>query len=291
MAAPCCALRLWVNEMGSSVWSLSLSSVKQKSLVNLLAAENSNVDTGLPKKFVTEKPERTFWSAHNYCNLGCCLGSFLRAFTPWLLRCFCRTDRKHCFHNIPARKINVNSQLWRRGQESQALGLQSQPTCSQFSLGFCLERKSSYQNFGRALVYFYFGHEVYKSWSCLAFCCVVVFVCSQFSSVAQSCPTLCDLMDCSTAGLPDHHQLPEPTQTHVHWVSDAIQPSHLCVVTGWRCGGLSIVFSESPLYSRLGCHVDDYFSFCKCLNIHITYSSWSHQRPWQWANCIKKLVS
>ena len=48
----------------------------------------------------------------------------------------------------------------------------------------------------------------------------------QFSSVAQSCPTLSDSMDCSTPGLPVHHQLPESLQTHVHWVSDAIQPSH-----------------------------------------------------------------
>ena len=47
-----------------------------------------------------------------------------------------------------------------------------------------------------------------------------------FSSVAQSCPTLCDPMDHSTPGLPVHHQLPEFTQTHVHWVHDAIQPSH-----------------------------------------------------------------
>ena len=45
-------------------------------------------------------------------------------------------------------------------------------------------------------------------------------------SVAQACPTLFDLMDCSTPGLPVHHQLPEPAQTHVHRVSDAIQPSH-----------------------------------------------------------------
>ena len=49
----------------------------------------------------------------------------------------------------------------------------------------------------------------------------------QFSSVTQSCPTLCNPMDCSTPGLPVHHQLPEFTQTHVHWVRDAIQPSHL----------------------------------------------------------------
>ena len=48
----------------------------------------------------------------------------------------------------------------------------------------------------------------------------------QFSSVTQSCLTLCYPMNCSTPGLPDHHQLPEFTQTHTHRVSDAIQPSH-----------------------------------------------------------------
>ena len=47
---------------------------------------------------------------------------------------------------------------------------------------------------------------------------------TQFST--QSCPTLCDPMDCSTPGLPVHQQLPDLTQTHVHWVNDAIQPSH-----------------------------------------------------------------
>ena len=58
----------------------------------------------------------------------------------------------------------------------------------------------------------------------------VVFKCLskviQFSSVAQSCLTLCDPMDGSMPGLPVHHQLPEFTQTHVHYVGDAIQPSH-----------------------------------------------------------------
>ena len=48
----------------------------------------------------------------------------------------------------------------------------------------------------------------------------------QFSSVAESCPTLCDPMNRSTPGLPVHHQLLEFTQTHVHRVSDTIQPSH-----------------------------------------------------------------
>ena len=47
----------------------------------------------------------------------------------------------------------------------------------------------------------------------------------QFSSVAQSCLTLCDRTDCSTPGLPVHHHLPEFTQTHVHWVGDDIQPA------------------------------------------------------------------
>ena len=48
----------------------------------------------------------------------------------------------------------------------------------------------------------------------------------QFSSVTQPCPTLCDPMDYSMPGLPVHHQLPEFTQTHIHWVGDAIQPPH-----------------------------------------------------------------
>ena len=47
-----------------------------------------------------------------------------------------------------------------------------------------------------------------------------------FSSVTQSCLTLCDPMDCITPGFPVHHQLPELARTHVHQVSDAIQPSH-----------------------------------------------------------------
>jgi len=53
-----------------------------------------------------------------------------------------------------------------------------------------------------------------------------VFSSVQFSSVTQSCLTLCDPMNRSTPGLPVHHQLPEFTQTHIHRVSDAIQPSH-----------------------------------------------------------------
>ena len=54
-----------------------------------------------------------------------------------------------------------------------------------------------------------------------------LFISVQFSSVTQLCPTLWDPMNCSTSGLPVHHQLPDFTQTHIHRVSDAIQPSHL----------------------------------------------------------------
>ena len=55
---------------------------------------------------------------------------------------------------------------------------------------------------------------------------IFLFSSVQFSSVTQSCLTLCDPMNHNTPGLPVHHQLPEFTQTHVHRVSDAIQPSH-----------------------------------------------------------------
>ena len=56
--------------------------------------------------------------------------------------------------------------------------------------------------------------------------CVPPRVNPQFSSAAQSCLTHYDPMNCSMPGLPVHHQLPESTQTHVHWVSDVIHPSH-----------------------------------------------------------------
>ena len=55
---------------------------------------------------------------------------------------------------------------------------------------------------------------------------IIDFSLAQFSSVTQSCLTLCDPVNHSTPGLPVHHQLPEFTQTHVHRVNDAIQPSH-----------------------------------------------------------------
>ena len=96
----------------------------------------------------------------------------------------------------------------------------------------------------------------------------------QFSSVAQSFPTLCNPMDHSTPSLSVHHQLPEPTQTQVHWVSDAIQPSHPVVPfssclqcfsasgtfpMSWLCpsGGQSI--GDSALASVLPMNVQGWF--------------------------------
>ena len=83
---------------------------------------------------------------------------------------------------------------------------------------------------------------------------------SSVSSVAQLCLTPCDPMNCSTPGLPVHHQLPEFTQNHVHWVSDSIQPSHpLSSPSPPAPNPLSIrVFSnESTLHMRW----PEYWSF------------------------------
>ena len=71
----------------------------------------------------------------------------------------------------------------------------------------------------------------------------------QFRSVAQACPTLCNPMDYSTPGLPVHHQLPEFTQTHVHQVGDAIQPSHP-LLSPSPPPSIRIFSSESALHIR-----------------------------------------
>ena len=75
----------------------------------------------------------------------------------------------------------------------------------------------------------------------------------QFSSVAQSCVTLCDPMNCSTPGLPVHHQLPDFTQTHVHQASDAIQPSHPLLspsLPALNLPSIRVFSNESTLHMR-----------------------------------------
>ena len=87
---------------------------------------------------------------------------------------------------------------------------------------------------------------------------------SLVSSVAQSCPTLCNPMDCSTPGLPVHHQLPELAQTHVHWVGDAIQPSQPLL------SPFPISFHSSLFLVFEG--------ICQKINIFISVQSLSHVR-------------
>ena len=100
---------------------------------------------------------------------------------------------------------------------------------------------------------------------------------SSCCSAPQSCPFLCDPMDCSTPGFPVHHDLPELAQTHVHWVSDAMQPSHLLLPSSLSALNLSqhqglfqwdslhirwfnywnFSFSPSNVYSELiSCRID-----------------------------------
>ena len=79
------------------------------------------------------------------------------------------------------------------------------------------------------LALFHSHSQADAAWTSLGVGQVLNCSCSlvvQFSSVTQSCPTLSDPMDCSTPGLPVHHQLPALAQTHVHRVGDAVQPSH-----------------------------------------------------------------
>ena len=91
----------------------------------------------------------------------------------------------------------------------------------------------------------------------------------QFSSVTQSCLTLCDPMDCSTPGLPVHHQLPELTQTHVHRVSDAIQPSHP-------------LLSPSPPAFNISQHQG---LFQGVSSLHQVAKVLEFQLQWWWSSC------
>ena len=86
------------------------------------------------------------------------------------------------------------------------------------------------------------------------------------SSVAQSCPTLCDPMDCNTPGFPVLHQLPKLAQTHVHLVSDAIQPSHSSVAPFSSCSQSFLASGSFPKswFFQSGSHKYWSFSFSIC---------------------------
>ena len=93
----------------------------------------------------------------------------------------------------------------------------------------------------------------------------------QFSSVAQLCLTLCNLMDCSTPGLPVRHHLPELGQVHAHQVSDAIQPSHPLS---------SIYVSYMNIYIYIYIHVWYYMQLCTSAQI-ILLSNRTHYYPFR----------
>ena len=90
----------------------------------------------------------------------------------------------------------------------------------------------------------------------------------QFSSVTQSCPTLCDPMNCSTPGFPVLHQLPELAQTHVHWVGDAIQPSHPLLSPSPPTFNISCLFQGVILCTKW----PKYWSFNFSINPYNEYS-------------------
>ena len=113
----------------------------------------------------------------------------------------------------------------------------------------------------------------------------------QFSSVAQSCPTLCDPMDWSMPGLPVHHQIPEFTETHVHRVGDAIQPSPSPVIPFSSCHPLFLlpsifpsirVFSSEsvlhitwPKYWRFSFRISPYKEYSGLISFRMDWLSYS----------------
>ena len=121
----------------------------------------------------------------------------------------------------PFPPVTVGMIPWRRGRLPTPvfLGFSSgsrgnESACSTGDLGLI----PGYERFPRG------GYSNPPQYSCHLF--LISSASVQFSSIAQLCPTLCDPMNHSTPGLPVHHQLPKFTQTHIHRISDAIQPSH-----------------------------------------------------------------
>ena len=90
-----------------------------------------------------------------------------------------------------------------------------------FAVGWLSTSEKAWRRLGVCCLFLLYSWDVAKPGPLIF---VILFV--KFSSIAQSCLTLCDPMDCSTPGFPVHHQCPELAQTHAHRVSDAIQPSH-----------------------------------------------------------------
>ena len=117
------------------------------------------------------------------------------------------------------------------------------------------------------------GSCVWRAISHVFFLKKFKIILAQFSSVAQLCLTLCNPMDCSTPGFPVHHYLPEPTQTHVHCISDAIHPSHP-------------LSSPSPPTFNLSQHQGIYFDlFLTALGLHCW--AWAFSSCGEWGRSLQ----
>ena len=101
----------------------------------------------------------------------------------------------------------------------------------------------------------------------------------RYSSVAQSCPTLCNPLDCSMPGLSVHHQLPEFTQTHAHWVGDAIQPSHTLSSPSPPAFNLSL---HQGLFKWIALRITwpKYWSFSFSISLSNEYSGLIFRMDW-----------
>ena len=151
------------------------------------------------------------WPYLQYCRY--CIGGVILL---W------RNLTSFCFQTLKAFPWHKSSPVFCRGALSQSLisfhhlHLCSNVICTHIPLPGC-PVKFYLQDF----LFFFFLVCLFNSNTI-----ILAHLLVQFSSVAQSCPTLCDPMNHSTPGLPVHHQLPKFTQTHIHRVGDAIQPSH-----------------------------------------------------------------
>ena len=119
-----------------------------------------------------------------------------------------------------------------------------------------------------------------------SFLCNLLFS-VQFSSVTQSCPTLCNPMNCSTPGLPIHHQLPGFTQTHVHRVGDAIQPSHPLLLLPLIPPSIRVFSNESTLRMRW----PKYWSFSFSVSLPMNTQDWSLLGWTGWISLQSKWLS
>ena len=131
------------------------------------------------------------------------------------------------------------------------------------------------------------SQHVGSNFPLLFICKYLQFSSIQFSSVAQSCLTLCDPMNRSTPGLPVHRRLPEFTQTHVHWIGDAIQPSHPLIAPFSSCspsfpgsGNLNLTHFPMSQFSSGGQSIGASVSASV---IPMNIQDWS---PLGWAGCI-----